>query len=508
MIRIIKFKNNDLDPSSGKQFEFNPTIMREFFGFSESEVTVKFNCFDQTSAERQNVHSTLRVSPSRGDYKIYRNDDDSPNLKDFFIHTLGLTKESNINDYYALKKKSEDEYDVFYIPKDMIAEELIKIIGNDNINVKAQKEQRERDSVQDITQKIFYGAPGTGKSHKVKSLVGEDISNHVRTTFHPDTDYSTFVGAYKPTMKKVPRYNPNSGAEMGTEEKITYSFVAQSFLKAYVEAWRLMAEDSENTKPYYLVIEEINRGNCAQIFGDLFQLLDRDDKGFSCYGIVPDSDIQNFLKENMAEGLPDVKNDDGEVVAKGDDIKSGAIMILPKNLYILATMNTSDQSLFPIDSAFKRRWDWEYVPIERGIEKDGSQMEWKITADGKEYDWWTFLEKINAIIGELTSSEDKKLGFFFAKAKDEKISADTFVSKVAFYLWNDVFKDYGFDSDIFKNGDSDITFPMFFQEVEKGRKVNEKLVAKFIENIIGEQPQISEAQADGEMTKEPSNTEE
>ena len=379
----------------------------------------------------------------------------------------------------------------------------------------------------DSLQQIFYGAPGTGKSHKVKSIVGTDINNHVRTTFHPDTDYSSFVGAYKPTMKKnlervygkqelikllkeikdtgtaypcqkfgakywnslkplkgadykeildACGFTDNFSVEIGKgisvgeelaskirPEQIAYSFVAQSFLKAYEEAWKRMAKDAGNPEAFYLVIEEINRGNCAQIFGDLFQLLDRNDEGYSEYAITPDKDIKNYLAGTFkdVEGLP-------------EDVKSGEVMYLPKNLYILATMNTSDQSLFPIDSAFKRRWDWEYVPI------TNANLGWKIEAAENKYDWWTFLEKINEKVGELTSSEDKKLGYFFAKAKNNVIDAKTFVSKVAFYLWNDVFKDYGTDSDIFKTDDKgDITFTKFFTQ----GGVDDALVAKFIENV-------------------------
>jgi len=207
----------------------------------------------------------------------------------------------------------------------------------------------------------------------------------------------------------------------------------------------------------FLVIEEINRGNCAQIFGDLFQLLDRKN-GFSEYPIEADEDIQKaLLDENPDDGLsfgkdgltlPDeVKNElckvfegDANPDAIIEKICMGKVLALPSNLHIWATMNTSDQSLFPIDSAFKRRWDWEYKPIIKPADKN-----WKIQV-GPGYDWWTFLEEVNKIINELTSSEDKKLGYFFAKAKkvgdEEVVDIDTMVNKVFFYLWNDVFKDY------------------------------------------------------------------
>ena len=275
-------------------------------------------------------------------------------------------------------------------------------------------------------QQIFYGAPGTGKSHTIKKTTDKvDGKFVVRTTFHPDSDYSTFVGAYKPKMEVMPRYNPQTGEQMGVEKRIVYAYTPQAFLKAYITAWQ------NPEQLVYLIIEEINRGNCAQIFGDLFQLLDRGDDGLSCYPIKADQDMQMHLMEEFAgyDALP-------------ENIRSGEELVLPSNLYIWATMNTSDQSLFPIDLAFKRRWEWKYVPITQGRDK-GQLLQWSIVAKNEKYDWWSFLEVMNKRVAEITSSEDKKLGFFFCKADGQGIiSADKFVSKVMFYLWNDVFKDY------------------------------------------------------------------
>ena len=206
----------------------------------------------------------------------------------------------------------------------------------------------------------------------------------------------------------------------------------------------------------FLIIEEINRGNCAQIFGDLFQLLDRGDYGYSEYPIVTDDDLKKEL-ENEFTGLKldtDVENFINSIFKENypdgitKRILKGELLVLPQNLYIWATMNTSDQSLFPIDSAFKRRWEWKYIPIKNHEDKD-----YTIDINGVKYDWWGFLARINQVIGETTSSEDKKLGYFFAKAKGKTIDADQFVGKVLFYIWNDVFKNYGFDNQIFSKGD-------------------------------------------------------
>lgn len=329
-------------------------------------------------------------------------------------------------------------------------------------------------------QQIFYGAPGTGKSHTIKEETKE--SDVIRTTFHPDTDYSTFVGAYKPTTALLPICDElgqpmKIGATTLHKEQIVYEFVAQSFLQAYVNAWKKFDKDDKQ----YLVIEEINRGNCAQIFGDLFQLLDRNDYGFSDYPIKADADMKRQLQKAFA-GLVIAQKDKINAIYEGKDIVSqvlnGDILLLPNNLYIWATMNTSDQSLFPIDSAFKRRWDWTYMPI------SNAEKDWIIEVDGSKYDWWQFLEKINEKIGSTTNSEDKKLGYFFCKAQDGVISVKTFVGKVIFYLWNDVFKDYEFGDAIFNDEDgSKLSFDKFYTSEGKNSKVVEEKVALFLKNL-------------------------
>ncbi len=188
----------------------------------------------------------------------------------------------------------------------------------------------------------------------------------------------------------------------------------------------------------------------------------------------------NISDENKAR-INACYNDDKDYVKQ---VMEGEILLLPDNLYIWATMNTSDQSLFPIDSAFKRRWDWQYMPIAKGRDNNGKEMNWRIVADTNEYDWWSFLTKINEQIGSTTNSEDKKLGFFFCKAIDGEISAETFVGKVIFYLWNDVFKDFGFDNAIFNDEDgSTLSFDKFYA-TENGKVIVKKdKVQKFLDNL-------------------------
>ena len=327
-------------------------------------------------------------------------------------------------------------------------------------------------------QQIFYGAPGTGKSHSVKTETEawEERGRVVRTTFHPDSDYSTFVGAYKPTTESVQRYDiynkpmTRDGVPV-MEQIITYEFVGQAFLHAYIDAWKNREE------PEFLIIEEINRGNCAQIFGDLFQLLDRGDDGYSEYAIKADKDLQKHLSKAFKEvEIEDFPN-----------VKAGKELLLPNNLYIRATMNTSDQSLFPIDSAFKRRWDWKYRPI------SNAQLGWKIEADGMLYDWWEFLERINREIGATTNSEDKKLGYFFCKAKEGRISAETFVGKVVFYLWNDVFKDYDLSNSFFDDGEGGkLTFDKFYFVEDNETRIAEESISLFLSNLGVEEEENEE----------------
>ena len=354
-------------------------------------------------------------------------------------------------------------------------------------------EELDKNSPKDLTlQQIYYGAPGTGKSHTInENTEGESV---IRTTFHPDSDYSTFVGAYKPTMGLLPICDElgqpmKIGSTVLHKEQIIYEFVDQAFLQAYVNAWKFYAENSDATKKQYLVIEEINRGNCAQIFGDLFQLLDRNDYGFSVYPINADKDMKKQL-EKAFKGV-NIDNADsinqhykGRNVVK--EVLDGDILLLPNNLYIWATMNTSDQSLSPIDSAFKRRWEWQYMPIGKGFDENGHAIKWAIEGATQKFDWWSFLEKINAQVGEATQSEDKKLGFFFCKATEGVISAEKFVGKVIFYLWNDVFKNNGFEGSIFKDVDgTELSFGKFYKSDAKGNAIVQKDKVELFLNNLG-----------------------
>ena len=479
------------------------------------------------------------------------------------------------------------EYD---LDLDALVDYYKSIMGMSVIELNHELDAKKQcQTVPQCMQTIFFGSPGTGKSWTVQNDILDGIKDDFifRTTFHPDTDYSAFVGCYKPVKTKVgktdrvlsaedlaaiyvrdvvptehlktghiePRikfgieyceyfggslakydinnvlelagielatgciedrvgmtyvkYGVSVGLKLDTQKNIgtiTYDFVPQVFTEAYVKAWQ------NPTEQIYLVIEEINRGNCAQIFGDLFQLLDRK-KGVSEYPVKAETALaeylSNVLEGDAAEGIRDGK------------------LSLPANLNIIATMNTSDQSLFPMDSAFKRRWDWKYIPTtppadkSRTMElsfKDKTTTKYGTTIDAGdyEYDWTEFLEKINEKIQNATHSDDKQLGFWFVKTEEgaEEITISSFVSKVVFYLWNDVFKDMGAkDSNPFTikvDGKNVVmSFNSFFEMNSLGQIVeNIGVLHTFLRNV-GVEPKVKKAIADAqdaaqakEMTEE------
>ena len=414
-------------------------------------------------------------------YIIAKNDDSKKTIKDYLKGWQILVKHYK-NQYLIIQVDDENW--------EMYDSDCNHLGNNDFIDSFLSKGKKDNQPI-GTNQIIFYGCPGSGKSYKVKDIIETVDKNFVfRTTFHPDTDYASFVGCYKPHSNNRGLLNGNDLTEdellqrffdskdeakykgeikaryfyeylintsdirrlglnstdiaqkldeLGfdktkyteaslmsklydwlhddgyvTESTIAYKFCPQVFTNAYVQAWK---NPDENI---YLIIEEINRGNCAQIFGDLFQLLDRK-SGVSEYPVKADKDLADHLVKELGKDHEGIK--DGELK-------------LPSNLIIYATMNTSDQSLFPMDSAFKRRWDWEYVPIEYGADKES--YNYIITIEDKKYRWVDFLKIVNEKIYDTTRSEDKQMGNFFIK---KSIDATEFINKVMFYLWNEVCKE-------------------------------------------------------------------
>ena len=485
MLYIRKLFTQDL--RDGKQIAFPKEVSYSFFCFDyinkEEDRKIKFTFranfgqFQEFEGKEITTRLYAAGSESRmdGEVKAFIRDELKAQVDDLLIVKSKGTKHIDFDLMFVPKSNSQ------YYPL------LLNLSFSENHSVYSTEEQLQEDSIDKLPlQQIYFGAPGTGKSHEIKKNIGTHKS--FRITFHPDTDYSSFVGAYKPTSVEVPMLTtlgekaiPVKDIEGNplTENKIIYTYVKQAFLNAYIEAWKEQA--NETPQPVYLVIEEINRGNCAQIFGDIFQLLDRNSNGFSDYAIVPDADLSRHVKKDL-EKLVIVNKEAINAIYEEceedmvDKVVNGKVLLLPNNLYIWATMNTSDQSLFPIDSAFKRRWDWKYIKIA------DAHKNWQIKIGTKTYDWWQFVQAINYFVFDATQSEDKNLGYFFAKAKDSIINAETFVSKVIFYLYTDVFKDYGFSGDIFKGAnDDEMTFQSFYNA--DGSPCESQII-RFIENVM------------------------
>lgn len=292
--------------------------------------------------------------------------------------------------------------------------------------------------------RIVFGAPGTGKSYKLKQD-SEDILKNTegsleRVTFHPDYSYSQFVGTYKPVSD--------------ANGDIRYKFVPGPFMRVYIDA--LKSGRSENPQPHVLLVEEINRARVAAVFGDVFQLLDRDENGVSEYSIQSTEDIRKYLAEELG-GKPE---------------KYQYIQI-PDNMFIWATMNSADQGVFPMDTAFKRRWSFQYIGID---DSEENVRDYEIPigiGDNRKYINWNQLRKaINDILSdECKVNEDKLLGpFFISKSmldnalQNEDKFVKAFESKVIMYLFEDVMKMR--PASIFKGHDKN-NGKMIFSEICK-----------------------------------------
>lgn len=406
--------------------------------------------------------------------------DDNPNYP--IIQDLQKLLETCYKDVFRIENRDNSWY--FYGPAEYLDKLDFKEKGDEDGSEITKKYDSDDSNVVNMEKEVgrnilLYGAPGTGKSYTAKQIVNNNAKGDktckelkldnmpagksVRVTFHPDTDYASFVGCYKPSM---------NGKE------IEYKFVPQAFLKIYVDAWKNLIS-GENIQQYYLVIEELNRGNCAQIFGDIFQLLDRkDNDGYSDYYIWADTDVVKYLKSEEGFGN-NYEKYCGElekvyVELKKDVNKDSGVLALPSNLTILATMNTSDQSLFPIDSAFKRRWEWKYVRINYVADDLNDVKLWDGTG------WLGFIKEINKYIANKTHSADKQIGERFIKLpkNNKTIDYETFRDKVMFYLFNDVFKDdVEFGRAVFGDSGDNALFEDLFNENDCG----ENIVKKFIE---------------------------
>lgn len=283
---------------------------------------------------------------------------------------------------------------------------LVSISANQNIN----------NTIPFPRNRILFGAPGTGKSYKIEKQRKCFGENYERVTFHPNYTYAQFVGSYKPK----PKFRKDDKGDY--VEFVSYEYVAGPFLRTWIQAQKSMME--EKNEVFLLIVEEINRANVAAVFGDVFQLLDRQASGASEYNITTSEEIRDYL------------------VNEGFEKDAVVTISIPSNMYIWATMNSADQGVFPMDAAFKRRWHFEYI----GIDESRSEISGK-TITIKPYgaiEWDLLRTKINQRLTDwdMNINEDKLIGPFFLSDKElNSVDIDEiFISKVLMYLFEDVLK--------------------------------------------------------------------
>lgn len=341
----------------------------------------------------------------------------------------------------------------------IITERLKALAPQLSTNIDSKKILLLENKQKDPLQVIFYGAPGTGKSYSIGSLIKRSYPGYTeyddnpyvfRTTIYRDYSYFDFVGNIMPVTKAG---------------KVSYEFVPGIFTTALCTALRTQDRNLD----VYLILEEMSRGDIASIFGDVFQLLDRNDDGKSMYAINNKS-IYDYLISNGV-------------------IKAGHKIIIPSNLHIIGTVNTSDQNVNVIDTAFKRRFDFKYVgvdPIKVEGESDKYINDFDIDFTGTDtykYKWVKLYQAINhVIINDLGLTEDKQLGPFFLKnKKDDKLNREQVADKLLHYLWHDVERVSYKNGSLFANGIK--SFGQLYSEFKNEKNIFSESVIKEYENL-------------------------
>ena len=427
---VIKFRTNDLHSSLGKQIEFNPTVIKDFFKFTEDIENTTFvykSNNENDPLTNTSIKVILKKSPARGDYKVYQNEDGSLFLKNFLLQNLNLS-EDNIDDYLTIRKRNKTNYDFTYIKADSEIGKFFKLhnLGTDGGSIIHDDTKQFtdlnytpcKDKIKSYN-RIIFGAPGTGKSFQLKDESTKDspFANIERVTFHPDYSYGQFVGSYKPVSDD--------------DGRIRYEYVPGPFMRTLVKALE-SGKKAESAEKFLLIVQEINRAKVAAVFGAMFQLLDRTDEGESVYEIQASEDVRRYLAREL-----------GGTKDNYTSIK------LPNNMYIWATMNSADQGVFFMDTAFKRRWEFEYIGIDEN-EKEVKDYEIPVCKNdtvSKKIYWNELRKALNEKLISLGVNEDKLLGpFFLSKSVLESAMSKgmdfvkLFESKVLMYLFEDAAK--------------------------------------------------------------------
>ena len=342
----------------------------------------------------------------------------------------------------------------------------------------------ENNEDKEFRQKIYYGAPGTGKSYFVDQKAKQNFdNNYERVTFHNNYTYANFIGTYKPVPKD------------GQEDVITYSYVPGVLTKLLVKA---LKNPEQN---YLLIIEEINRAHAAAVFGDFFQLLDRDGQYKSEYKISASEDLTRYFKKTFNKDEENIENIHAHLGQEYDQV------VLPANLFIWATMNSADQGVMPIDTAFKRRWEMEYINIDTNEDLIKNKYEFQIGKD--KITWNDFRKTINNYLSSsdlMKINEDKLMGAYFISKKTLEQFADqpkqlsqVIKNKVLYYLFDDVVKPY---RSTFFALDKDNTFSQLCNNFDQDgievfnphlkEKLNQNIKAKALEPETEDEEELDE----------------
>lgn len=347
---------------------------------------------------------------------------DSKKVFDDFFREIALPKITNLE----IKKNQND----FNFTLQLNLDEIISRNVEDDIDKNLPEE------IDFPHQRIFFGAPGTGKSYQLNKQAKENFgSNYERVTFHPNYMYGNFVGAYKPFPKILKDKDGNflTDEHGNIQESITYQYIEGVFMRSLVKA---LKNPNEN---YLLVVEEINRANVAAVFGDIFQLLDRDGSGKSEYNIATSKELQEYLKKEF-DGIDLEPSIRAEL---GDDYSS---LFLPSNFYIWATMNSADQGVMPMDTAFRRRWDFTYLGINDAVDSTFEKYMIRIS-ENEIAKWNDFRCAVNSKLSACKIPEDKLIGpYFISKSVLETKNINELTAivkdKVLMYLYEDAAKAY------------------------------------------------------------------
>lgn len=392
-----------------------------FTEYGDSEKITSYDTLSKLTVTDFNNKSTLSTNMSvklghtgkQIELSAISKDIDRINAKinDIFkqFHKIFLPKDILV----IAKRKCTLSYDAFIIRKkdsDMfpIGMYFVDNIKKFSTTVDSQISVFDNPNTIEGKNIIYYGAPGTGKSHKANEFAmkysNDDDSNIFRTTLHPEYTYSDFAGQLVPTKDK--------------DKGITYSFKPGIFTEALKYA---VKNKDENV---FLILEEMSRANVAAVFGDIFQLLDRKN-GVSEYPIRSDD-------------IFDAVNDNSDVVSED----TPKYIVIPRNMTILGTVNTSDQNVFVMDTAFKRRFNWEYVPVDEAADSDAFKKHNNpIIFEDDDITWEVLYKALNDfIVNDLKLTEDKQIGPFFIKFEDASVDEayNLVKEKLLQYLWEDI----------------------------------------------------------------------